>query len=89
LTDLVQPTMTATTDTAAEKPKRPRPLSLRNARDAKRLLARIVNEVRRGELEPRRASVIVYGVNTFLSVINTLDFEERLAEAERINDVEP
>ena len=60
----------------------PRPLPLRDARDAKRLLARIINEVRTGTLDPRRASVIIYGTNIFLSSIAAAEMEQRIQALE-------
>ena len=82
----MQMTMTATDCAESEKSKRPRFMPLRDARDAKRLLAKCVNEVRAGVLEPRRASCIGYLVNVFLSA-SAGEIEDRLAAIEgRLDD---
>jgi len=75
--------MNATPESAEEKPRRPpRSMPLRDCRDARRLLAKLVNEVRAGAIDPRRASCIGYLVNTFISAASAADFEARIAVLE-------
>jgi hypothetical protein len=74
---------TATDCVAVEKVWTPRPLPLRDARDVKRLIARLVNEVRRGDIDPRRASCIGYLCNTFLAAHQIADLEARLDVLEK------
>ena len=78
---------TACTD--SEKPRPPRPLPLRDARDVRRALARVANECRRGDLAPRQASVFVYAVSTLLAAIAASDFEARLDALETKTEVIP
>ena len=74
--------MSTTPRPESANPRTPRGMPLRDARDAKRLLALVVNEVRRGTLDPRRGSCIGYLVNVFLAAHAASDFEDRLAALE-------
>jgi len=76
--------MNTSTSDEDKKPRPLRPLPLRTARDCSRALARLVNECRRGDLEPKRASVCIFGINVLLSAISSAEFEERLGALENI-----
>jgi hypothetical protein len=57
-------------------------VSLDNAGGLRRLLESTINEVRRGEITPKVASVIGYLATIDLKVIETCDLERRLADLE-------
>jgi len=59
-------------------------LRLSTPEEVRRALARINNMVLNGELAPKEANTLIYGCNTILGAIKTVDYEQKLLELERI-----
>ena len=57
-------------------------VALRNAQDVCSLIAGMINQVRRGELDPGVAKTLGYLANTLLSAMQQGPLEERLAKLE-------
>lgn len=57
---------------------------LRSMKDVSQLLAISINQLRRGEIDPRIATCTGYLANVLLSAIQQSSFEERLARLEAI-----
>ena len=74
---------TACADSGKAGTPRPRPLPLRDVRDVRRALAKLINECRAGVLPPKVASVCMYGCNCMLAAISAGDFEDRLDALEK------
>ena len=64
-----------------EKARTPRSLPLRDARDAKRLLARLANLVLRGDVPTKQATCIAYIVSVFLSSHESAELDELQSKA--------
>lgn len=60
-----------------------KPIKLDKPRDAVKLLAQTINEVRKGEIDPRIATAIFYGANTLLKAFELAELEDRLDAIER------
>ncbi len=60
-----------------------RSLKLKTPRDVHRALAKMVNELRRGEIKPDIASKCGYLLNIMLAAMRENEIEERLAMIER------
>jgi hypothetical protein len=63
--------------------KRKRPIRLRTARDARKLVAALINQVYRREMDPARAARLGYLAGILLKSIETADIEQRLVELEK------
>jgi hypothetical protein len=61
----------------------PRPLPMRDVKDCKRAVAKLINECRAGTIHPKVASVCLYGCNIMLAAIAAGDFEDRLTALEQ------
>jgi hypothetical protein len=55
---------------------------LRNAEDASKVLAETINQVRRGEIDPKIANSVGYLIGLFVKVKQDVDVERRLAALE-------
>ncbi len=55
---------------------------LKTIADARRYLARLVNETRAGKVDPQLAGKLGYLVNILIGCIKDTDIEERLAKLE-------
>jgi hypothetical protein len=55
---------------------------LRNAEDASKVLAETINQVRRGEIDPKIANAVGYLIAVFVKVKHDVDVERRLAALE-------
>jgi hypothetical protein len=67
-------------------------LRLKDARSAKKLLAKLINQLYRGEIEGDTARDLGYLIRIFLDVVETSDLEKRVALLEerlRDGDKEP
>ena len=60
-----------------------RAVPLRNARDARRLVSRLINEVRRGEIESQTAARIGYLISIYLKSVETDELAQRLDRIEK------
>ena len=60
-----------------------RPLKLSTPREGRAALAKIVNEVRGGDLSPQVGNCLIVGCNAILGALRTDVQEEKLAELER------
>lgn len=66
-----------------DKPPVRRAVPLRTARDARKLLGRLVNEVRRDEFDSQKASRIGYLVSVFLRSVETDEIAQRVDAIEK------
>jgi uncharacterized protein YlxP (DUF503 family) len=66
-----------------QKQKKPRPIRVRDAKSARRLLSRILLQLQRERFNVAVARAEVNCVSEFLSVLRTSDFEERLSAVEQ------
>jgi hypothetical protein len=60
-----------------------RAVRLRSARDARKLLGRLINEVRRDEIDAQKAARIGYLVGIFIKSVETDELEKRVVDLER------
>jgi hypothetical protein len=60
-----------------------RPIRLRTASDARKFIAKILNNLYRETLDPNRAARLGYLAGIFLKSIEVADLEKRLAELEK------
>lgn len=60
-----------------------RAIPLRNAFDVRRFLARLINQVRRGETEAGDAAKLAYLAGVLMKAIEMSEFEQRLTVLER------
>jgi hypothetical protein len=60
-----------------------RAVPLRTARDARKLLGRLVNEVRRDEIDAQKASRIGYLIGIYLKSVETDELAQRLERIEK------
>lgn len=58
-------------------------VKLRDARDVCRLVARIINEARAGELEVSKAARLVYMANILLGMLKEARVEEKAAKMQK------
>jgi len=72
-----------TTPLPPGKPPVRRAVPLRNARDARKLLGRLINEVRRDEIDAQKASRIGYLVGIYLKSVETDELAHRLEAIEK------
>jgi len=75
-------------------PPRKRPIRLQTARDARKLLSKLINGVYRHEISPDRAAKMGFLLGVFLKSVETDEFERRLNELELVKqrrtvDVDP
>ena len=60
-----------------------RPLKLSTPREVRASLAKVVNEVRAGELSPQIGNCVIVGCNAILAAIRTDEQERQLMELEQ------
>jgi hypothetical protein len=75
-----KPTMTASKLETEEV--KPRTVKLASAMDVRRLLAKVVNQHRQGDMPDNKAKVQGYLLSTLLKAISDTVTEERMAEIE-------
>lgn len=63
-------------------PKMPPVARLKSLEDVRRYLARLINELRRGEVDPAIAGKVGFLCNVLISIIKDGDLEGRLAAIE-------
>ena len=66
-----------------EKPPVRRAVPLRSARDARKLLGRLINEVRRDEFDAQKAARIGYLISIYLKSVETDELAQRLDRIEK------
>jgi hypothetical protein len=64
------------------------PVKIEEARDIKKLLATLINEVRQGDIPPQAASCIGYLSGVYLKAGEIGDLEERLTRIERFMEAQ-
>ena len=66
-----------------DKPKIPAKRVLKNLADVRRYLSSVINETRRGEIEPALAGKLGYLLNILVGVISQSDLEARIEKLEK------
>jgi len=61
----------------------PKSITVRNIRDCKRLLSRLLSRLQRGEILGQDAKDQCYLLNTYAQICRDHDFEERIAALEK------
>lgn len=59
-------------------------INIENGQDVVRLISETINQVRRGQLDPRVANAVGYLANVLLKAVEQGDVEERLAALEAV-----
>jgi hypothetical protein len=68
---------------APPTPSKKRAVPLRSLLDVQRYLARLVNEMRRGEIKPGEATAQTYVLNTLIRTYELTEIKEKILEMER------
>ncbi len=72
------------TKTGNGKEKKPvRSIRLRSARDAQRMLARVVRETYQNRIPPKKAYALIYGLRSLIDSFRTTNLEEKMDELEK------
>jgi len=60
-----------------------KPINIKRARDVKKAIVRVLQEVRYGRIDPDMARTLLYGFNVLVNAIDKIEIVKRLEELER------